>query len=182
MSKYVVGSDNGYSGWLVFINTETEKIDHIEQYPRDDAKRLYELLKQYNPEFAITEQPFMAAGFRGVATSNFEILGRYKQTFELLDIPYDCVRATSWRSKLGIKATATHNEKGEPISKRDSNKFAAIDYAREVFKDQFELLECKEGYLDKEEHKRKYRIVPDDNKVESALIAYYALKRHKGEL
>lgn len=178
LRQCVVGSDNGYSGHLVFLDTTDGHIVHIEQFPRDNAKRLYELLEEYRPIYAITEQPFMGPGFRGVASSNFEILGRYKQTFELLDIPYDTLRATSWRKELNIKATATHNELGEPISKRDSNKFAAISYAREHFTEEdFHKLETEEGYI--EDHHRKVRIVPDDNKVESACIALYALKYYR---
>lgn len=176
----VMGADNGYSGYLVFLDVETAKIVHIEQYPRDNAHRLYFLLSMYNPQYAVVEQPFMAGGFRGVASSNFEILGRYKQCFELLDIKYDTVRATSWRKVLKIKATATHNEKGEQISSRDSNKFAAIDFAKEIFAEQFNLLECEEGHI--VNHKRVKSIVPDDNKVESACIAYYTLQTYKETL
>jgi hypothetical protein len=170
---YVLGADNGYTGWVVILDVEDGHIEHMEQYPRENPKRLFEICAQYKPLYAAIEQPFMAAGFKGVAAANFEVLGRYCQTFEYCNIDYETIRAVSWRKVLGIKATATHNEKGEPISKRDSNKFAAEAYAEEYFsKEDWDKLHVTFNKII--DHKRTPVTTPDDNKVESALLAVYA--------
>lgn len=158
----VVGSDNGLTGSTVFLDTETKKIVHIENCSTN-AKRLYELLQTYKPVYAATEEVFMSPGFRGVASVGFQVMGRYMQTFELLDIPYETIRAVSWRAALGIKA------KG-----RDNQKEAAIVRCMDMFD-----LEDQEKLKTPWRHlvNRHYvtEIVFDNNKCESALIAYYAL-------
>ena len=163
----IIGADNGKSGFLVFMNTDRHII-HIEQYP-NDAKRLYQLIEYFKPVYAAIEEVFMAPGFKGVASSNFEIMGRYKQVFEMLDIPYETVRAVSWRAKLGIKA------KG-----RDNQKQAAIDYSATHFsKEDYQKLWTKYNKLNKETHHKEEHFDPDNNKCESALIALYALQKYK---
>lgn len=159
--KVVWGSDNGLSGSVVLLDINDGHIVHIEPYP--NAKRMYQLIKDFQPLQATIEQVFMAPGFRGVASSNFEIMGRYMQLFELLDVPYDTVRAVSWRAKLGIKA------KGRP-----AQKAASIAKSKELFSEKdFDKLNSNYTRLDKELHKRVTERWPDDNKCESALIAYY---------
>ena len=163
----IFGSDNGYSASLVFLDL-TGHIIHIESYP-DDAKRFYQLIEHFKPVYAATEEVFMAPGFKGVASSNFIILGRYKQVFEMLDIPYETVRAVSWRAKLGIKA------KG-----RDNQKQAAIDYSATHFSEEdYQKLWTKYNKLNKETHHKEEHFDPDNNKCESALIALYALQKYK---
>lgn len=162
--KVICGSDNGKSGSMVFLDIDSGKIVHIENYP--DAKRMYKLLTDFRPKYAVIEQVFMAAGFKNVASTNFEIMGRYKQLFELLDIPYDAVRAVSWRKALNIKA------KGRP-----AQKAASIVKAQELFNKDFDCLCTDYGHI--KDHKRVIEREPDDNKCESALIAYYALQQYK---
>ena len=156
------GSDNGFSGSVVLLEPTTMKLVHIEPYP--NAKRMYQLIEDFRPMYAAIEQVFMAPGFRGVASSNFEIMGRYMQMFELLDVPYETVRAVSWRAKLGIKA------KGRP-----AQKAASIAKAKELFSpEEFDRLCTDYTRIDKTLHKKVTERWPDDNKCESALIAYYA--------
>ena len=155
--------DNGKSGFLVFLASDTAKIIHIEQYP-DNAKRLHQLISYFKPAYAAIEAVFMAPGFKGVASSNFEIMGRYMQTFELLDIPYEAIRAKTWRSRLGIKA------KG-----REACKQAAIETCKTLFEKDFDKLLSEWSHI--VGHHRVRELIPDNNKCESALIAYYALQR-----
>lgn len=162
MTKYCLGTDNGKSGFLVFLNVEDNSIAYIEQYP-DDAKKLYDLILTFKPEFAVSEEVFMASGFKSVASTNFQIMGRYAQCFEMLDIPYEFKRAVSWRPKVGIKG------KG-----REQLKEKAIQKAKELFSEEdFKKLTTTrrirvDGHL-------QPITEPDNNKCESALIAYYAL-------
>ena len=156
------GSDNGKSGSIVFLASDTAEIVHIEQYPQS-AKRLYQLFNYFKPVYAATEEVFMSPGFKGVASTDYQIMGRYSQCFEMLDIPYEFIRAVSWRPKLGIKA------KG-----RDALKLAAIEKAKELFSEEdYQKLHWthrvrRNGHLET-------IIEPDNNMCESALIAYYAL-------
>lgn len=162
----VLGADNGKSGSLVFLDIQTSQIHHIEPYP-NDAKRLNYLIQYFKPKYAAIEEVFMAPGFKGVASSNFIIMGRYMQVFEELDIPYETVRAVSWRKRLGIKA------KG-----RDAQKEAAISYASTHFSnDSYQKLFSTYKVI--ENHKRVEKTSPDNNKCESALIALYALQKFK---
>lgn len=161
-SKVLLSADNGFSGSVVLIEPSTLHIVHIELYP--SAKRLYQVLVDFRPINATIEQVFMAPGFRGVASSNFEIMGRYMQTFELLDIPYETVRAVSWRKTLGIKA------KGRP-----AQKAASIERAKELFSaEDFDKLCTNYTRIDKTLHKKVTERWPDDNKCESALIGVHA--------
>ena len=165
----VMGADNGKSGFLVFLNLSGD-IVHIEQYP-NDAKRLYDLINHFRPTYATIESVFMAAGFKSVASTNFEIMGRYMQTFELLDIPYEATRAVSWRNKLNLKA------KG-----RENQKLAAIEYASKIFsKKDYNKLMTKYNRINKQTHHKEEFIEPDNNKCESALIAYYTLQKYLGK-
>lgn len=167
--RVIWGSDNGFSGSVVLIEPKTMQLIHIEPYP--NAKRMCQLIKDFQPMYAAIEQVFMAPGFRGVASSNFEIMGRYMQMFELLDIPYETVRAVSWRAKLGIKA------KGRP-----AQKAASIEKAKEIFPEKdFDRLRTDYTHIDKELHKRVTERWPDDNKCESALIGVYAAIKWKEE-
>lgn len=164
--RYVLGADNGYSGSLVFVNIDTGKIAHVEQYPRWNAKRLYGLIEAFRPAYACTEEVFMSRGFKGVASNDFQVMGRYSQCFEMLDIPYHFVRAVSWRPVVGVKA------KG-----RDNLKEAAIARCREIFDDaEWEMLQWTHRVI--RDHKRVEVTEPDNNKCESALIAIYALKHY----
>lgn len=164
--EYILGADNGKTGFLVFLEADTGKVAHMTWYPNGDAKELYRLIETYKPVYAVIEQVFMAPGFKGVASSNFEIMGRYMQCFEMLDIPYDCVRAMTWRSRLGIKA------KGRP-----AQKAASIAKATELYPEEEHKLFYSE--IKKiENHKKVTYNVPDDNKAESMLIAYYARKTY----
>ena len=157
-----IGCDNGWSGHIVVLNPNTMQLVHIEPFP--DAKRLYQVFEEFTPLYTVIEQVFMAPGFKGVASSNFEIMGRYKQVFEMLNLEYDCVRAVSWRAKLGIKA------KGRP-----AQKAASIAKAKELFSpEEFDRLCTDYTRIDKTLHKKVTERWPDDNKCESALIAYYA--------
>lgn len=155
--------DNGKSGWLVFLDIETASIVHIEQYP-NDAKRLYELFSTFKPVYAVSEEVFMSSGFKGVASTDYQIMGRYSQCFEMLDIPYHFIRAVSWRPKVGIKG------KG-----RDQLKQLAIQKAKELFSEEdYRKLHWthrvrRDGHLVEITE-------PDNNMCESALIAYYALQ------
>ena len=152
----------GFSGSVVLLEPTTMKLVHIEPYP--NAKRMYQLIEDFRPMYAAIEQVFMAPGFRGVASSNFEIMGRYMQMFELLDVPYETVRAVSWRAKLGIKA------KGRP-----AQKAASIAKAKELFSpEEFNRLCTDYTRIDKTLHKRVTERWPDDNKCESALIGVYS--------
>lgn len=164
----VLGADNGYSASLVFL-TPFGAIHHIEPYP-NDAKRLVQLLSHFKPVYAAIEEVFMAPGFKGVASSNFIIMGRYMQAFEQLDIPYETVRAVTWRKVLGIKA------KG-----RDAQKAAAIAYASTHFspEDYHKLHSTYKRIVD---HHRQEFFEPDNNKCESALIALYALHTNTGKV
>lgn len=154
----------GFSGYIVFLDTNTGRIIHIENFPRN-AKRLYEIFDIYKPVYTVVEEVFMSAGFKHVASTNYEIAGRYKQVLDMLDLKYDFARAVTWRKKLNIKA------KG-----RDAQKAASIEKASEIFsKEDFEALHTEFGRIDKVLHKRVKETLPDDNKCESALIAYYAL-------
>lgn len=163
----VCGSDNGKSGFLVFLSLDAQII-HIEQYP-NDAKRLHQLLSHFKPVYFATEQPFNAGGFKHVVDTNFEILGRYKQVLELLDLPYETIRAVSWRAKLGIKA------KG-----RENQKQAAIEYASTHFSNaDYQKLHTTYKKINKETHRKEVLCDPDNNKCESALIALYALQKYK---
>lgn len=158
----VAGSDNGKSGSIVFLATDTAEIVHIESYP-ESAKRLYQLFNYFKPVYACTEEVFMASGFKNVASTNFQIMGRYAQVFEMLDIPYHFIRAVSWRSKLGIKG------KGRELLKQ-----ASIDKARELFTEKdFEKL--KWTHRIRKDGKLVWVTEEDNNMCESALIAYYTL-------
>lgn len=160
----VFGSDNGKSGFLVFLDFN-KRIKYIEQY--STGLRLYEILKQYNPVYAVTEQVFMSSGFAHVASTGFTILGRYQQCFELLNIKYEAVRAVSWRKKLDIKA------KG-----RQEQKEAAINYCKEAFhKDDQHLLMSEVSHI--VNHKREKTLIYDNNKCESTLISLYALIQYQ---
>jgi hypothetical protein len=171
------GVDNGFSGFIVML-TEQNKIVAVEPYPRNEESKLFDIFEKYKPSYTIMEKPFMAGGFAKVASSDFEILGRYKQTLSYLDLPYDTALARSWRKVLGLQITAANNEKGEPIGKRDLWKFAAIEYARKLFDEEdFEKL-CVDWR--EHENERKGPLIdkhgPDDNMVESALLAVYSRK------
>jgi len=158
----IFGSDNGLSSSLVFLASDTAEIIHIESYPRD-AKRLYQLLSYFKPVYAATEEVFMSPGFKGVASTDYQIMGRYSQCFEMLDIPYEFIRAVSWRPKLGIKG------KG-----RDLLKQLAIEKAKELFSEKdYQKLHWTHNVI--RDHKRVQVTEPDNNMCESALIAYYAL-------
>ena len=159
----IMGADNGKTGFLVFLASDNAEIIHIEQYP-DDAKRLHQLISYFKPAYATIEAVFMAPGFKGVASSNFEIMGRYMQTFELLDIPYETARAKTWRAHLGIKA------KG-----REACKQAAIETCKTLFEKDYGKLHSDWSHI--VDHHRVIELVPDNNKCESALIAYYALQK-----
>ena len=162
--KCVLGADNGKSGFLVFLNLSGDII-YIEQFP-DNAKRLYELVNHFKPVYATIEAVFMAAGFKSVASTNFEIMGRYKQVLEMLNISYEATRAVSWRKKLNIKA------KG-----RENQKLAAIQQASKIFSDEdYKKLWTRYNKINKQTHHKEEIFEPDNNKCESALIAYYSLK------
>lgn len=168
-NRVVIGCDNGYSGHIVALDIDDGHIVHIEPYP--NSKRLYTVFKAFEPLQTTIEEVFMASGFRGVASSNFKIMGHYEQVFEMLDLPYNEVRAVSWRAKLGIKA------KGRP-----AQKAASIAKAKELFSEKdFDKLCTDYTHIDKELHKRVTERWPDDNKCESALIAYYTWLRWKEE-
>lgn len=162
MSNIVLGTDNGKSGSLVFLDINTGKIAYIEQYP-NDAKKLFDLLQTFKPSYAVSEEVFMSPGFKGVASTDYQIMGRYAQCFEMLDIPYEFIRAVSWRPKVGIKG------KG-----RDVLKQKAIEKVQELFSSE----DCEKLKTTRRMRKDGH-LVPvtymDDNKCESALIAYYAL-------
>lgn len=160
------GSDNGRSGSIVFLASDTAEIVHIESYP-NSAKRLYQLFNYFKPAYAVSEEVFMSPGFRGVASTDFQIMGRYAQVFEMLDIPYDFVRAKSWRPVIGIKG------KG-----RDELKRLAISKAKEIFSEKdFEQL--KWTHRVRKDGKLVWVTEEDNNMCESALIAYYALLQWK---
>ena len=164
--KLICGIDNGYSGFMVFLDIRTKNIHAIESYPRDDQKQLFYIFQKYKPVKVIMEQPFITRGFKGVSSSNYEILGRYSQTLEFLNIPYETVRVSSWRKYLGIKA------KG-----REECKKASIQKCQELFneKEFIKLHSTKNANIN---HKRTQVDYVDDNKCESALIAYYALQKY----
>lgn len=161
-----LGADNGYSGHLVFLDIVTGKIHYTEPYP-NNAKRLHNLVHYFKPVYAVIEAVFMAPGFRGVASSNFEIMGRYMQVFEHLHIPYDTARATTWRAYLGIKA------KG-----REAQKAAAIQYASTHFSPE-DFQKLHSTYRKIVDHHKQTFTEPDNNKCESALIALYAYNKYK---
>lgn len=162
IDNLILSADNGYSASLVFL-THSGTIHYIESYP-NDAKRLMQLLLHFKPEYAAIEEVFMAPGFKGVASSNFIIMGRYMQAFEQLDIPYETVRAVTWRKVLGIKA------KG-----RDAQKAAAIAYAQQHFSPE-DFQKLHSTYKKIIDHHKVPITEPDNNKCESALIGLYALK------
>lgn len=165
MSRYVLGADNGKSGFVVLLDVDTKEIKFVDRCI-EDTDKMNDVLDSHNIVYAATEQPFMASGFSHVSSTNFEILGRYKYAFEQYGIDYTVVRPATWRKKLNIKA------KG-----RDAQKAASIEKASELFsKEDFEALHTEFGRIDKELHKRVKELLPDDNKCESALIAYYALQ------
>ena len=165
--RCAAGIDNGKSGFIVLTDPLTMQIVHIEPYP--NPRRLYEVFAEFKPVYTIIEQVFMAPGFKSVASTNFEIMGRYKQVFDMLGLSYDCLRAVSWRSMLKIKA------KG-----RQQQKAASIQTAQELFTpEDFELLKTNYHRRDKELHKIVEERWPDDNKCESALISYCAALRWK---
>lgn len=161
--QVVAGSDNGKSGSIVFLRTDTAEIVHIESYS-NDAKRLYRLFEHFKPVYACSEEVFMSPGFRGVASTDYQIMGRYSQVFEMLDIPYHFVRAKSWRPKLGIKG------KG-----RDFLKQAALDKAKELFSEE-DYKKLHWTHRVRKDGKLVWISEPDNNMCESALIAYYALQ------
>ena len=165
MKQYVCGADNGFSGFIVFIDTKTSKIEYIEQYPRDNSKHLYELFNKYKPVYTALEQPFITRGFSHVSSTNYEIFGRYCQVLEMLDLKYESVRASSWRKALGIKA------KG-----REECKKASIEMCKLVF-DENDLEKLKTTKNTIENHHRKEITFFDDNKCESALISLYSLNK-----
>lgn len=162
----IAGIDNGYSGFMVFIDVKTFSICAIESYPREKQTDLFYIFQKYKPIKVIMEQPFITTGFKGVSSSNYEILGRYSQTLEFLNIPYETVRVSTWRKYLGIKA------KG-----REENKKASIQKCKELFneKDYLKLHTTKNTIIN---HKRVPTDYIDDNKCESALIAYYAVQKY----
>ena len=166
----ICGIDNGYSGYMVFIDLKTMSIHALESYPREEQKQLFYIFQKYKPIKVIMEQPFITTGFKGVSSSNYEILGRYSQTLEFLNIPYETVRVSTWRKYLGIKA------KG-----REENKKASIQKAQELFneKDFLKLHSTKNTNIN---HKRVPVDYVDDNKCESALIAYYATQKYLDKL
>lgn len=159
--------DNGFSGYIVILSIPHGSIVHMTQYPRDNAKELYDILERYKPEYAAIEQPFMGRGFAHVSSTNYEIAGRYMQCFEMLDIKYELVRPATWRKQLGIKA------KG-----REEQKKASIDAAQRLFEQADHPL-LKSEWRHIVDHKRVSDWVFDDNKCESALIALYALKKYE---
>lgn len=164
--QYVLGADNGKTGCLVFLDTDTGKIEEIQWYPNDSAKRLYELIEKYKPVYTVLEKPFMGPGFKNVASTNFEILGRYAQVLDMLDLKYDAIRAVTWRAKLKIKA------KG-----RQQQKEASIQTAAQLFSEEdYMKLHSEWKSINKELHKKEVHCTPNDNMCESALIAYYALQ------
>lgn len=165
MRQFVCGCDNGKTGSIVVLDAADAHIIEVIPYSDCDAKKLYDTFNYYKPEYTVLEECFMSAGFAHVASTNFEILGRYQQVLEMLNLSYNRVRAVSWRAKLKIKA------KGRP-----AQKAAAIKYAEELFsKEDYQKLHTTYRRRDKEQHKLITEVWPDDNKCESALIAYYAL-------
>lgn len=160
----VLGCDNGFSSSIVILNVDTLRIEHMEPYPRDNEVRLDAIVKEFKPVYAATEWPFMSISFAHVASTNFEILGRLKQTFELNNIPYECVRSATWRKRIKMKS----------VKGRENQKLASIEFAQMLFNKEDQHL------LKSTKRKRENgHLVPfefyDDNKCESALIAYYAL-------
>lgn len=162
----VLGSDNGRSGSMVFLKSDDASILHIESYP-NDAKRLYELIDYFKPVYAVSEEIFMSSGFRGVASTDYQIMGRYSQVFEMLDVPYDFVRAVSWRPKVGIKG------KG-----REQLKELALAKAKELFTEE-DYKKLHWTHRVRQNGKLVWVSEPDNNMCESALIAYYALQQWK---
>lgn len=165
MKQYVCGADNGFSGFIVFIDIKTSKIEYIEQYPRDNAKHLYELFEKYKPIYTSLERPFITRGFSHVSSTNYEIFGRYCQVLEMLDLKYEPVKAATWRKALGIKA------KG-----REESKKASIEMCKLVFdKNDLEKLKTTKNVIENR-HRVKMTFL-DDNRCESALISLYSLNK-----
>lgn len=165
----VCGIDNGFSGFMVFLNCKTKEIVQMLSYPKQNPIELFKIFETYRPKHVVLEQPFITMGFKGVSSSNYEILGRYSQTLEYLNISYNTVRVQEWRKFLNIKA------KG-----REANKQASIEKCKELFnEDNFRFFYSKKGSI--VNHKRVEVKYIDDNKCESALIAYYAAQKYLEE-
>lgn len=162
------GADNGKSASIVFIDdTSTHIIDVVPYNP----KTLYSTFEKYKPTYTSLEEVFMGPGFTSVAHVGFEVLGRYKQVLEMLNLEYETVLARSWRKYIGIKA------KG-----RDECKKAAINLCSELFiEEDYKKLWSTRNIINKETHHKESVEYPDDNKCESSLIALYSIKKY-GEL
>jgi hypothetical protein len=117
MSNKFLGVDNGKTGWMVAI-IGNEIVDK-QCYESNNAKSTIAFLEKHNDAKLIAlEEPFMSFQFSKVSAVGFELMGRYKACFEILDAPYTMAspRVGGWRKLVGYTSKGRDNLKQESIA------------------------------------------------------------------
>lgn len=157
----VAGVDNGVSGWIAVV--EGDKVIDCLKYPRGEETKIIDFLKKNEVKQLVLEEPLMMSRFKHVSGIAFELLGVYKLSCMLANVPFEVAspRQKGWRYSLGYKSTRRADFKEESIQKACdtySNAEEWITYKRNAIVD----------------HKRTEITCKDDNLADSIMLAKYA--------
>ena len=165
-----LGVDNGKTGWMVAIvgNTIIDK----QCYESNNAKSTIAFLEKHNDaKLVALEEPFMSFQFSKVSAVGFELMGRYKACFEILDIPYTMAspRVGGWRKLCGYKT------KGRDNLKQESIKFVLEQFDNGEEHIAYTARKRIDGHL-------QPTVMYNDNIADSVMLAVYARLHHTGGL
>lgn len=163
MGKTIIAIDPGSKGFMAVLN-DGEPTDFFAIHDHD-RRQLSNFIKAYPDAVCIMEEVHAVYGSSAKGTFDFgEIFGFLKGIIVACDNPYHLVQPKEWQKEIWINEDKVYRYKGDGKKMVDT-KATSINAARRLFPniDLKRTPACK---------------TPDDNKVDSLLIAEYARRKN----